>query len=145
MSILYIFELYQNGNKKKKVEFFDIDLDSKYRIHPSEVSPRESFRHQYILHICYDILKDNQMTGAAKAFWDGYKEHLVPCFCLTDMTHPFVTSERPAFMSVLNTGEKEQFFISTLTPNEVDVYNHRIAENNKLIISNTNKLDVDKI
>lgn len=76
-------------------EVFDMDLEPKDRMHPMETTVRECFRHQFILHLCYDILKGNQMSGIARTIWESYKEHLVPRFCLTDINHPFVTSEKP--------------------------------------------------
>lgn len=146
------------------LELTDLELEPEDRMHPIETNLKDSFKHQFILHICYDILKDNNMTGIAKTLWDGYMKHLVPCFCLTDRSHPFVTSERPAFMSTNDTGKKEhifvarptmlismgrgnkgQFYIYNLTEKEVDTYNKTIAQNNKFIISCTNELDIDTI
>lgn len=145
-------------------EIFNMQLDECDRMHPIETTVRECFRHQFLLRICYDILKDNQMTGLAKVFWDSYTKNLVPRFCLTDISHPFVTSERPAFMNTIQTGEKEhifvalptmlismgkgengQFYICNLSSDEVDEYNKAIICNNEHIISNTNQLDVEKI
>lgn len=145
-------------------EIVDMELEPEERMHPMEASIREAFKHQYILHLCYDILKDNEITGIPKVLWNVYKENLVPQFCLTDISHPFVTSERPAFINVLETGEKEhifvarptmlitmgrgnkgQFFICNLTKEEVDSYNRAIAHSNEHIISCTDQLDVLKI
>ncbi len=145
-------------------ELADVELEEVDRMHPMETTVRECFRHQFILHLCYDILKSNMMTGIVKTLWDGYKDHLIPQFCLTDMNHPFVTSERPVFMHTLESGKKEhifvalptmlisigrgdkgQFYICNLTPDEVDQYNKIIADNNESIISCTDKLDVKKI
>lgn len=133
-------------------------------MHPIETTVKENFMHQYILHICYDILKDNNITGTAKVILDKYTEHLVPLFCLTDKSHPFVTSEHPVFINTDDKGKKEQifvalptllisigrgdkghFFVSNLTPEEVDNYNKIIARNNDHIISCTDKLDTNII
>lgn len=142
-------------------EIFDMELKPKDRMHPMETKVRECFRHQFILHLCYDILKGNQMSGIVKTIWEGYKEHLIPGFCLTDINHPFVTSERPVFMNTLDDGQKEhifvalptmlvsmrhgdkgQFYISNLSNDEVDTYNKIIAKNNECIISCSDNLDV---
>lgn len=44
-------------------EIFDMELEPEDRMHPMETTVRECFRHQFILHLCYDILKGNQMSG----------------------------------------------------------------------------------
>lgn len=145
-------------------EIFDMELEPEDRMHPMETTVRECFRHQFILHLCYDILKGNQMSGIVKTIWEGYKEHLIPRFCLTDAKHPFMTSERPVFMNILDNGQKEhifvalptmlismgrgdkgQFFVCNLSPDEVDAYNRTIAKNNEFIISRDSNLDVNKI
>ena len=145
-------------------EIFDMELEPEDRMHPTETTVRECFRHQFILHLCYDILKGNQMSGIVNTIWEGYKEHLIPRFCLTDVNHPFVTSERPVFMNILDNGQKEhifvalptmlismgrgdkgQLFVCNLSPDEVDVYNRTIAKNNEFIISCDRNLDVNKI
>ena len=145
-------------------EISDMELEPEDRMHPMESTPRECFRHQFILHLCYDILKGNQMSGVVKIIWEGYKEHLIPRFCLTDINHPFVTSERPVFMNVLENGQKEhifvalptmlitmgrgekgQFFINNLSNDDVDAYNRIIAKNNQCVISRDNNLDVKSL
>ncbi len=144
-------------------EFAEMELEPEDRMHPIETTVKEWFRHEYILHICYDILKDKHITGVAKTIWDAYKTHLVPRFCLTDMSYPFVTSERPAFINILETGEQEQifvalptmlicmgrgnpgqFFINNLSKDEVDYYNKVVVQNNELIISCTDKFNIEK-
>lgn len=145
-------------------EIFDMELELEDRMHPMETTVRECFRHQFILHLCYDILKGNQMSGIVKTIWEGYTEHLIPRFCLTDDKYPFVTSERPVFMNILDDGQKEHvfvalptmlismgrgdkgpFFVDNLSPDEVDAYNRKIAKNNEFIISRDSNLDVNKI
>lgn len=146
------------------LKIYDMNLEPEDRMHPIETTVRECFRHQFILHLCYDILKGNQMSGIVKKIWEEYKEHLIPIFCLTDVNHPFVTSERPVFLNVLDNGQKEyifvalptmlismgrgdkgQFFVCNLSSDEVDAYNRIIAKNNGFIISCDNNLDVNKI
>ncbi|MCD8104757.1 MAG: hypothetical protein LUF35_07100 [Lachnospiraceae bacterium] len=87
--------------------FSDMELEPDDRMHPMETTTKEAFRHQYILHNCYDILKGNKMSGTAEVMWKTYKQNLVPNFCLTDTAHPFVTSEHPAFVNELPDGKME--------------------------------------
>lgn len=160
----YINEQINSIFDRLPSEIFDMELEPEDRMHPIETTVRECFRHQFILHLCYDILKGNQLSGIVKKIWDGYKEHLIPRFCLTDINHPFVTSERPVFMNVFDNGKKEhifvalptmliamgrgekgQFLICNLSSDEVDDYNRIIAKNNQFIISCDNNLDVYKI
>lgn len=42
-------------------------------------------------------------------------------------------------------GDKGPFFVDTLSPDEVDAYNRKIAKNNEFIISRDSNLDVNKI
>lgn len=152
-----VFELFSD-------EFKNLQIDEEDRMHPMETNPEESFKHQFVLHICYDILKDNKMTGLAKKMWEAYKNHLVLRFCLTDIQHPFVTSNRPSFINTLDDGMKEQifvalptmlisagrgdrgqFFIENLSSDQVDEYNRVIAKNNEFVISLNDKLDAKKI
>lgn len=145
-------------------ELYEMELEPEGRMHPIETTVKESFKHQFILHICYDILKDNNVTGVAKDFWEGYIKHLVPRFCLTDKSHPFVTSEHPAFINERDDGKKEhifvalptmlismgrgdkgQFFINNLTKEEVYNYNKIIVQNNESIISCTKTLNIGNV
>ncbi|MCM1009061.1 MAG: DUF4238 domain-containing protein [Ruminococcus flavefaciens] len=142
-------------------ELYNMQLADDDKMHPIENTVKESFKHQFILKMCYDILKNN--TGLAKSLCDGYIKHLTPHFCLTDISNPFVTSERPAFINTDENGEKEHifvalptmlislrrakesFFISNLNKEEVDKYNKIIAQNNEYVISCTNNADVKNI
>lgn len=75
-----------------------------------------------------------------------------------------MTSERHVFMNILDNGQKEhifvalptmlismrrgdkgQFLVCNLSPDEVDAYNRTIAKNNEFIISRDSNLDVNKI
>ncbi len=140
-------------------EFADMPLNTEDRIHPIESTPRQTFKHQYTLQLCYDILKNKKMTGTTKRIWEKYCENLVPRFCLTTEKVPFLTSERPAFINSLDNGQKEyvfvvlptllvsfgrgdkgQFFISNMSEMEVNDYNLIIINNNKYIISISDKI-----
>lgn len=145
-------------------ELSEMELKPDDRMHPTETTVKESFRHQYFLHVCYDILKNNSISGTAKVLFDMYTTHLVPHFYLTSRSYPFVTSENPVFTNTdknekkelifvalptmiisMGRGDKGHFFISDLTPQKVDEYNKIIARNNNHIISCTDKLDTNVI
>lgn len=51
----------------------------------------------------------------------------------------------PTLLISMGRGDKGQFFVSNLKPDEVDEYNKIIAKNNEFIISCSNNLDVKKI
>lgn len=145
-------------------ELHDYELDDEDRVHPMERTPKEAFRHQYILHLCYDILKDNQITGTSKQLLDAFCKNLVPDFCLTDISYPFITSENPVFINTLDNGDKEiifialptfaiifgrghvnRFYVSNLSIDEVDNINRAVVKKNEYIISCTDNLDTSKI
>lgn len=147
-------------------EISDLEIEPQYRMHPSETTAKEELRHQFYLHLYYNILKGNDLVGPVKAVFDCYKRDLVLDFCLTDISNPFVTSERPVFVNTDDNGKKLMFFVTlptmliafgkgkkehcyisdlTLTPEKVTEYNKIIAKNNDLIISCTNQLDINTI
>ena len=157
----YINEQVDNVFKCLPKKLAEMELEPEDRMHPDETTVKESFRHQFILHVCYDILKGNDLAGIAKSFWDGYKKNLVPCFYLTDQLHPFVTSEHPAFININENGQKEHIFVASptmliimkrgckdhfhiddLSGDEVEKYNKIIIKNNKYIISCINNINL---
>lgn len=140
-------------------ELQNIEVPKNERIHMEDATIMDEIIHNIKLKHFVEFLKNN--SGMLRAFIDEYKKNMTICFGLTDIEHPFITSNTPAFIFTrvdgmnehilvarptmlisLGRGESNHFIISNLSAEQVGIYNKGIAAHGELLILPRDDFDV---
>lgn len=126
-------------------------LSNSAQLHKEDVTIRDQFRHQFLLKSFDEFLRNG--NGLIRTVIDITADKLAACFCLTDDSYPFITSDKPVYVYTRPDGGKEYIFvvrqtllislgrgnktdsyILNLTHDEVDMYNKATANQGTTLI-----------
>ena len=131
-------------------------------LHKEDITIKDQFRHQLLLKYFDSLLRNND--GPLREVIDITADKLSARFCLTDASHPFITSDKPVYLYTrpdtfqeyvfvarptmlisLGRGNKSEFIVHNLSCSEVDAYNKAIANQGTTLILPSNTFPIQSL
>lgn len=131
-------------------------------LHKEDITIKDQFRHQLLLKYFDSLLRNND--GPLREVIDITADKLSARFCLTDASHPFITSDKPVYLYTrpdtfreyvfvarptmlisLGRGNKSEFIVHNLSRSEVDAYNKAMANQGTTLILPANTFPIQSL
>ena len=132
------------------------------QFHKEDVTFKDQLRHQMLLRYFDSFLRND--SGTLREVIDITSDRLSVCFCLTDPTYPFITSDKPAYLYTrpdgwkeyvfvarptmlisMGRGNKGEYHICDLSHDEVDTYNKATADQGTMLIVPSNTFPISSL
>jgi hypothetical protein len=132
---------------KEIIPLDEIHIPFNERLYNQDASMYDETKHEIQLKTANDFLEKD--SGIMQKMLDLYKSNANFCFCITEKTDPFITSDNPSFVCDNEDGYKEHIFVAlpellvVLCKKGDETDSYRVLKNPGILVKKYNQIIYD--